>query len=181
MQEKLERTKRISIDAKTGESQLISPLGWEHCDDHIDEEEECGGANRAMRFSIKCLESQKMLPASGVSVEKDLLNKTGSSMLSRASRVISSSKDNVARISSSKSLESTMNACISNVDEREEQEKGILARVESYNPAKPTCGSPSPGSGHKQLAFNRQVQKKIDQPVSQEDESGESQVLEIVK
>ena len=30
---------------------------WESFPDHIDEKEECGGANRALRYSIKCLES----------------------------------------------------------------------------------------------------------------------------
>ena len=62
-------------------------------DDHIDDEEECAGCDRAIRYSIKCLDFQMMIAEKSL---LDIINKKSSSgkkasLLNRASSLMANS------------------------------------------------------------------------------------------
>jgi len=77
---------------------------FDFIDDHIDDEEECGGATRAIRYSIKCLDFHMMMAEKSLieHITSQHISKSSSSgkkasLLSRASSLMANTKQGEVR------------------------------------------------------------------------------------
>lgn len=68
---------------------------FEFIDDHIDDEEECAGANRAIKYSIRCLDFHMMMAEKSLleQISKSSSSGNKASLLSRASSFMINTKE----------------------------------------------------------------------------------------
>ena len=79
---------------------------FEYVDDYLDDDEELDGANRAIRYSIKCLEMTRKVAVDNssfmskidIAVRVSSVGANNSSLLSRASNLMARKSENKSRV-----------------------------------------------------------------------------------